>query len=187
MLSRCFHFRFFEFFVPNLFLLPFLSFQYICVSITYEQSAGFEEKIMMFVLAVCHNLFLDILSFLLPLKTAEHDACYHSCGAGLYSLTIIESRGIVSTLRVSRFVTPLGSFGSVTAIVVMAIASIESVSSFFIVLNIPCKGNKTSAKHKINLFIFALPSAKTLSHKRPRYKNLSLSQTSLTNLILFQL
>ena len=26
-----------------------------------------------------------------------------------------------------------------------------------------CKGNKTSAKHKINLFIFALLSAKTLS------------------------
>jgi len=33
------------------------------------------------------------------------------------------------------------------------------------------KGNKTSVKHKINLFIFALPSAKTLSPKRPRYKN----------------
>ena len=34
----------FEIFVPNLFLLPFLSFHYICVSITYEQTAGFQEE-----------------------------------------------------------------------------------------------------------------------------------------------
>jgi len=44
MLSKCFHFGVFEIFVPNLFLLPFLSFQYICVSVTYEQSAVFEEE-----------------------------------------------------------------------------------------------------------------------------------------------
>ena len=44
MLSRCFHFGVFEIFVPNLFLLPFLPFQYDCVSITYEQSAGFQEE-----------------------------------------------------------------------------------------------------------------------------------------------
>ena len=44
MLSRCFHFGVFEIFVPNLFLLSFLSFQYICVSATYKNSAGFQEK-----------------------------------------------------------------------------------------------------------------------------------------------
>ena len=44
MLSRCFHFGVFEIFVPNLLFLPFLSFQNSCVSITYEQSANFQEE-----------------------------------------------------------------------------------------------------------------------------------------------
>lgn len=34
----------FRFFVSSLFLLPFPSFQYSCVSITYEQSTGFQEE-----------------------------------------------------------------------------------------------------------------------------------------------
>ena len=44
LLSRCFHFRVSEIFVSSLFLLPFPSFHYHCVSNTYEQSAGFKEE-----------------------------------------------------------------------------------------------------------------------------------------------
>ena len=62
----------------------------------------------------------------------------------------------MSTLRVSRFVTPLGAFGSVTAIVVMAIASIESVSSFFIILNFPQRyKNESKTQNKFIYFCFA--------------------------------
>jgi len=44
LLSRCFHFGVFEIFVPNLFLLPFSPFQYICVSATYKQAADYQEE-----------------------------------------------------------------------------------------------------------------------------------------------
>lgn len=44
LLSRCFHFGFFEIFVPNLFPPPFLSFRYSCVSTSYKQPADFQEE-----------------------------------------------------------------------------------------------------------------------------------------------
>jgi len=52
--------------------------------------------------------------------------------------------------------------------------------------HIPCKGTKTSAKHKINFYFFSA-KYKNLVSQKTKVQNLSLSKTSLTNLILFQL
>ena len=44
MLSRCFLFGVYEIFVSSLFLLPILLGKQHCVSSTYKQTTGFEEK-----------------------------------------------------------------------------------------------------------------------------------------------